>query len=114
MIDDAPETVADLTARAITPAACEMLDGWTLRAIEDFVHAGFPRDSAAVLLIEIEGLTEAVEAQAAQVIEICNLHHAREVRLATTPTSATCFGRAARTLLARSAVFRPAITSRTV
>src|ERR1700683_4932152 len=82
VIDDAPETVADLTARAITPAACEMLDGWTLRAIEDFVHAGFPRDSAAVLLIEIEGLTEAVEAQAAQVIEICNLHHAREVRLA--------------------------------
>ena len=82
MIDDAPETVADLTARAITPAACEMLDGWTLRAIEDFVHAGFPRDSAAVLLIEIEGLAEAVETQAAQVIEICNLHHAREVRLA--------------------------------
>jgi glycolate oxidase len=82
VIDDAPETVADLTGRAITPAACEMLDGWTLRAIEDFVHAGFPRDSAAVLLIEIEGLTEAVEAQAAQVIEICNLHHAREVRLA--------------------------------
>ncbi len=81
-VADAPETVADLTARAITPAACEMLDGWTLRAIEDFVHAGFPRDSGAVLLIEVEGLTEAVEAQAAQIIEICNLHHAREVRLA--------------------------------
>jgi glycolate oxidase len=59
-----------------------MLDGWTLRAIEDFVHAGFPRDSGAVLLIEVEGLTEAVEAQAAQIIEICTLHHAREVRLA--------------------------------
>jgi glycolate oxidase len=81
-VADAPETVADLTARAITPAACEMLDGWTLRAIEDFVHAGFPRDSGAVLLIEVEGLTEAVEAQAAQIIEICTLHHAREVRLA--------------------------------
>ncbi|HET9401857.1 MAG TPA: FAD-linked oxidase C-terminal domain-containing protein [Candidatus Acidoferrales bacterium] len=81
-IANAPETVAELTARAITPAACEMLDGWTLRAIEDFVHAGFPRDSAAVLLIEIEGLAESVEEQSAEVIDICNRNHAREVRLA--------------------------------
>jgi glycolate oxidase len=81
-VDDAPETVAEFTARAITPAACEMLDGWTLRAIEDFVHAGFPRDSGAVLLIEVEGLREAVEAQAAEIIEICTRHNAREVRLA--------------------------------
>jgi glycolate oxidase len=81
-VADAPETVAEMTARAITPAACEMLDGWTLRAIEDFVHAGFPRDSGAVLLIEVEGLSEAVEAQAALIDEICVRHHAREVRLA--------------------------------
>ena len=63
-IEDAPETVADFTGRAITPAACEMLDGWTLRAVEAFVHAGFPLDSGAVLLIEVEGLKEAVEEQA--------------------------------------------------
>ena len=81
-VEDAPETVAELTARAITPAACEMLDGWTLRAIEDFVHAGFPRDSGAVLLMEVEGLREAVEAQAAEIDEICKRHRAREVRLA--------------------------------
>jgi glycolate oxidase len=59
-----------------------MLDGWTLRAVEDFVHAGFPRDSAAVLLIEVEGLREAVEAQAAEITDVCKTHHAREVRLA--------------------------------
>jgi len=82
VIDDAPETVADLTSRAITPAACEMLDGWTLRAVEAFVHAGFPLDSGAVLLIEVEGLREAVEDQAAQIEEVCKLHHAREVRVA--------------------------------
>jgi glycolate oxidase len=81
-IDDAPETVADFTGRAITPAACEMLDGWTLRAVEEFVHAGFPLDSGAVLLIEVEGLTETVEEQATQIEEICKLHHAREVRVA--------------------------------
>ncbi|MGA2419179.1 MAG: FAD-linked oxidase C-terminal domain-containing protein [Candidatus Acidiferrum sp.] len=81
-IDDASETVADITARAITPAACEMMDGWTLRVIEDYVHAGFPMDSAAVILLEIEGLRESVEAQAAAIEEVCLAHHAREVRLA--------------------------------
>jgi len=81
-IDDATETVVELTARAVTPAACEMLDGWTLCAVEDYVHAGFPRDCGAVLLIEIEGLAESVVAQSAVVDEVCRLHHAREVRVA--------------------------------
>jgi len=81
-VDDATETVADITARAITPAACEMLDGWTLRAVEDYVHAGFPRDSAAVLLIEVEGLSEAVAAQSVAIDQICRAHRARDVRVA--------------------------------
>ena len=81
-VDDATETVAEITARGITPAACEMLDGWTLRAVEAYVHAGFPLDSAAVLLIEIEGLREATEAQALAVAEVCRANKAREVRVA--------------------------------
>jgi len=81
-VDDAANTVVDITARAITPSACEMLDGWTLRTVEDYIHAGFPMDSAAVLLIEVEGLTEAVSSQAAAITEVCNTHHAREVRVA--------------------------------
>src|SRR6266576_3754708 len=81
-VDDAADTVVDITARAITPAACEMLDGWTLRAVEDYIHAGFPMDSGAVLLIEVEGLAETVAAQAAAISEVCTAHHAREVRVA--------------------------------
>ncbi|MGB8495781.1 MAG: FAD-linked oxidase C-terminal domain-containing protein [Candidatus Acidiferrum sp.] len=81
-VDDASRTVAEITARGITPAACEMVDGWTLCAIEDYVHAGFPRDCAAILLIEVEGLREAVEVQAAAVEDVCYTHHAREVRIA--------------------------------
>jgi glycolate oxidase len=81
-VDDAADTVVDITARAITPAACEMLDGWTLRTVEDYIHAGFPMDSAAVLLIEVEGLTETIAAQAAAITEASNAHHAREVRIA--------------------------------
>jgi glycolate oxidase len=81
-VEDATNTVVELTARGITPAACEMLDGCTLRAVEAYVHAGFPLDSAAVLLIEVEGLREAVEAQSAEIEEICGLCGAREVRRA--------------------------------
>jgi glycolate oxidase len=81
-VDDATETVVEITARGITPAACEMLDGWTLRAVEAWVHAGFPLDSAAVLLLEVDGMREAAEEHAAQITEVCNLHGAREVRVA--------------------------------
>lgn len=81
-IDDATETVAEITARGITPAACEMMDGWTIRAVEDYVHAGFPLDAAAILLIEVDGLREVTEAEAEAVADVCRLHHARSVRVA--------------------------------
>jgi len=81
-LEDATDSVVDITARGIVPAACEMLDGWTLRAVEAYVHAGFPVDSAAVLLIEVEGLREATEVQTAEIIEVCRHHNAREVRRA--------------------------------
>jgi glycolate oxidase len=81
-VDDATETVVEITARGITPAACEMLDGWTIRAVEDYVHAGFPLDCAAILLIEVDGLREAAEYEGAEVAEVCRLHRAREVRVA--------------------------------
>jgi glycolate oxidase len=81
-VDDASQTVVEITASGITPAACEMVDGWTLCAIEDYIHAGFPRDSAAILLIELAGLTEAAEGQASAIEEVCKSHGAREVRVA--------------------------------
>jgi glycolate dehydrogenase FAD-linked subunit len=81
-VDDATETVAEITACGITPAACEMLDGWTIRAVEDYVHAGFPVDCAAILLMEVDGLREMVEAEAKEVAEVSAAHQAREVRVA--------------------------------
>ena len=81
-IEDASQAVVEITANGMIPAACEMLDGWTLQAVEDYVHGGYPRDSGAVLLIEVEGLKEAVEAQAAAIQNVCGNCHAREVRTA--------------------------------
>jgi len=81
-VQAAANTVVALTSEGITPAAIEMLDGWTLRAVEASVHAGYPLDSAAVLLIELEGLREVVEEQSENVQELCSRSGAREVRRA--------------------------------
>jgi len=81
-IDDGAKTVSAITAAGITPAALEMLDGWTLRAVEAACHAGYPLDAGAVLLIELEGLAEQVEEQAEAVREVCLQQRAREVRRA--------------------------------
>jgi len=80
--EDAGETVAEITARAITPVAVEMLDGVLLRMVEEAYHAGFPMDAAAVLLIELEGIREAVEEQVEQIRAACTHCRAREVRVA--------------------------------
>lgn len=80
--DDAADTVAELTARAVTPAAVEMLDGVMLRMVEEATHAGFPMDAEAVLLIELEGVREGVAEQLELVNAVCLETGAREVRVA--------------------------------
>jgi glycolate oxidase len=81
-IDTAGDTVGELTAEGIIPVALEMLDGPMLRMVEEATHAGYPLDAAAVLLIELEGLVEAVEEQAVQIAKVCRACGAREVRVA--------------------------------
>ncbi len=81
-VDDCGNTVSEITARGITPAALEMLDGTLLRMVEESTPAGYPLDSAGVLLIELEGLKEAVEEQAEKIREACEACRAREFRMA--------------------------------
>jgi glycolate oxidase len=80
--DYCADTVAEITARAITPVAVEMLDGEMLAMVEAATHAGYPPDAAAVLLIELEGLKEGVEEQVEQIRDVCTTCKAREFRVA--------------------------------
>src|SRR5690606_9871770 len=82
--EDAAHTVAGITARGITAVAVEMLDGVLLRMVEEATHAGYPMDAAAVLLIEVEGLTEIIDRQSEQIGEVCRQCRAREFRMAAT------------------------------
>ena len=81
-VDDAAATVSAIIAAGYVPAALEMMDAEITRAVEDFVHAGFPRDAAAVLLVEVDGLPAGTAAAAQAVGEIGTAHGARTVRVA--------------------------------
>jgi glycolate oxidase len=54
-LDAAARTVSDVIAAGIVPAALEMMDGELASVVEDFCGAGYPRDAAAVLLVELAG-----------------------------------------------------------
>ncbi len=82
--EQAGNTVAEITARGITPVAVEMLDGVMLRMVEEATHAGYPLDAQAVLLVELEGIREAVEEQVEQIRDACLVSGAREFRVART------------------------------
>lgn len=80
--DAAGETVSGIIAAGIVPAAVEMMDKLAVEACEAAVHAGFPLDAGAILLIELDGPRAEVAQQFAQVEAICKQAGATEYRLA--------------------------------
>ena len=74
--------VGGLIASGIIPAGLEMMDAPAIRAAEAFVHCGYPEDAAALLLCELDGLSEDVEAQLAAVERLLLGHGATELRRA--------------------------------
>src|SRR2546421_10643481 len=75
----AGEAVSAVIASGIVPAALEMMDQSCINAVEDSVYAaGYPRDAAAVLLVELDGgREEAVAADADTIAGILRAHGAR-------------------------------------
>jgi glycolate oxidase subunit GlcD len=82
-IEDAGAAVSGIIAAGIVPAALEMMDAEITKAVEDYVGAGYPRDAAAVLLVELDGLPDGVDAQVAVVERVGREHGARTVRVAS-------------------------------
>jgi glycolate oxidase len=81
-VREASQAVSAIVSAGVLPAALEMIDKYTMKAIEDALHTGYPPDAGAVLLIEVEGLREETEEQAASVRKICEAEGAREVQVA--------------------------------
>jgi len=78
----AGEAVTEIIGRGVGPVALEMIDHNAIQAIEPFVHAGYPLDAEAVLLIDVEGLRDVLPTATALVQEICAARGARTVRAA--------------------------------
>jgi glycolate oxidase len=88
-LEDAGRTVSAIIADGIIPATLEMLDRLTIKAVEESIHAGFPLDAEAVLLIELDGLKDGMERLAERIMEICRKNNAREVKAAKTEAERT-------------------------
>ena len=81
-VDDAAACVSAIIAAGLVPAALEMLTGGMIAAVEDFVHAGFPVDAAAVLLAEVDGLEHEVSDGVDLIERVAAEHGARAARVA--------------------------------
>ncbi len=81
-IDQASAAVSAIIARGLVPAAVEMIDQLTIQAVEDAFGCGYPRDAAAALLVELDGLQVGLEAQTERIVAACRESGAREVRTA--------------------------------
>ena len=79
---EAARAVTAVIGAGIVPAALEMMDAPIVEVVEAFVHAGFPTDAAAVLLVEVDGLAGGVTAAVTEVAESLRLHGAGDVRVA--------------------------------
>ena len=70
-LEDAGQTVSDIISEGIIPATLEIMDNMMIRAVEESMHAGYPLDAEAVLIIELDGLSDGMEEQAQRILEIC-------------------------------------------
>ncbi len=81
-LEDAGRTVSAIIAEGILPATLEILDRLTIKAVEESVHAGYPLDAEAVLLVELDGLKDGMERLSERIMEICRKNRVREVKAA--------------------------------
>ena len=112
-MDAAGAAVSGIVAAGVLPSAIEMMDRLTIEAAERAVAPGYPAGAGAVLLVELDGVVEQVEDDAAEVERICAECGAFEIRAATTRPPARSSGRAASRRSPRWAGSRPTTTSRT-
>ncbi|MCW9048337.1 MAG: FAD-binding protein [Gammaproteobacteria bacterium] len=78
----AGKAVGDIISAGIIPAGLEMMDKLAIQAAEDFVHAGYPTDAAAILLCELDGSQAEVKENIKRVQHILEVSGATEVRIA--------------------------------
>lgn len=80
-MQDAADAVAGIIAAHILPCTLEFLDHNTIVRVDDFTHAGLPREAGAILLIEVDGHPAQVEEDALAVEKVLKANKAVEVHV---------------------------------
>ncbi len=80
-MQNAADAVAGIIAAHILPCTLEFLDNNTIIRVDDFTHAGLPRDAGAILLIEVDGYPEQVEDDAAAIAKVLEANKATEIHI---------------------------------
>ncbi len=80
--DEAGAAVSDIIANGILPAAVEMMDTLSIQAAEAAVHAGYPLDAGALLIVELDGPASEVRHQFGEVERICKTNGSWQIRIA--------------------------------
>lgn len=78
-IGDAAHSVSDIISAGIVPTTLEMMDSKIIEAVEDSYACGYPRNAAAVLIIEVEGPPAGLREQAEQIRQLCHQNNCREI-----------------------------------
>lgn len=82
-VEDASHAVSDIVSAGIVPAALEMMDRIAIEAVEAAAFpVGHPKDLAAFLLIEVDGIIEGIADQINEILEVCRRRNVREVKVA--------------------------------
>jgi glycolate oxidase len=81
-LQGAGDAVTRVIAAGLLPGAMEIMDRLAIEAAEAAVHAGYPRDAAAVLLVELEGDRAQTEAELARLMAVLEASAPTEVRVA--------------------------------
>lgn len=79
-IRKAGDAVANVIGAGIIPAGMEMMDRITTRAVEEYVHAGYNLDAAAILLCESDGTVEEVADEVLRIGEIMRQSGAIDIK----------------------------------
>jgi glycolate dehydrogenase FAD-linked subunit len=80
-VEKAGNATANMIAAGIIPAGLEMMDQPATRAVEEFLHAGYDLDAAALLLCESDGTADEVEDEIARMTEVLKQSGAYDFRI---------------------------------
>ena len=108
-MDAASETVAAIIANRIVPVTLEIMDNFTIRAVEAYSHIGLPLEAGALLLIECDGYEGQVEEDTEKIGTLCRKLGATTIRVAKDATERDAIWAARRAALSALAKLRPTL-----